>query len=194
MDFFLRVRGNPNDEIDHKKKYVLRFYFLIWSLKIWIWAFLLPLSWQSALSCPNDTAKFPNFFLRVRGDLSNEIDYKRKICSTIRFFNMISQSVNLSLFVIYKLIKRPLPSKQQGGNFLNFSLGLEETLMMRLITKEIYVLRFDFLIWSLKIWIWMSVFWLCFFFLDIRNFCYYARNRPLPSKRHGEISWISPQG
>ena len=30
--------------------------------------------------------------------------------------------------------------------FLNFSSGLEETLVMRMIAKEKYVLRFDFLI------------------------------------------------
>ena len=45
FEFFLRVRGNPNDDIDHKKKkkkknrYVLQFDFLIWSLKVWIWTF-----------------------------------------------------------------------------------------------------------------------------------------------------------
>ena len=43
--FFLRVRGDPNDEIDYKKIYILRFDFLIWSLKVWIWAFLPPISW-----------------------------------------------------------------------------------------------------------------------------------------------------
>ena len=63
---------------------------------------------------------------------------------------MISQSLNLSLFAIYKLIKRPLPSKRHG-EFSECSSGLEETLMMRLITKEKYVLRFDFLMRSLKV-------------------------------------------
>ena len=89
---------------------------------------------------------------------------KEKYVLRFGFFDMISQSVNLSLFATYKQTKRPLPSKRHRGNFLNFSSGLEETLMMRLITKEKYVLRFYFLIWSLEIWIWMSVFWLCYFF------------------------------
>ena len=101
-----------------KEKYVLLFDFLIWSLKVWIWAFLLPISF----SCLNDTGKFPKF-----------------------------------------------------------SSGLEETLVMRLITKE-KVLRLDFLIWSLKVWIW------AFFAI------YKLINRPLPSKRQGEIFWIFPQG
>ena len=41
-------------------------------------------------SRPNGTGKFSEFFLRVRGDPNDEIDHKRKICSTIRFFDMIS--------------------------------------------------------------------------------------------------------
>ena len=91
------------------------------------------------------------------------------------FFDMISQNLNLNVrFLIMLFIwtfeilllctKPPSPVQTERGNFLNFSSGLEETLMMRLITKEKYVLRFDFLIWSLKIWIWMYVFWLCYFF------------------------------
>ena len=44
----------------------------------------------------------------------------------------------------YKLVKRPLPNG--GGNFLNFSSALEETLMMRLITKEKYM-SFDSIFW-----------------------------------------------
>ena len=100
-----------------KEKYVLRFDFLIWSLKIWIW---MSVFW---------------------------------LCY---FFGH-------SIFLL--LCTKPTsPVQTTWGNFLNFSSGLEETLMMRLITKEKYVLRFDFLIWSLKIWIWMSVFWLCYFF------------------------------
>ena len=69
---------------------------------------------ETALSRPNGKGKFPRFFLRVRGDLSNEIDHKRKICSMIRFLDMISQSLNLSLFATYKLIKRTLESKRHG--------------------------------------------------------------------------------
>ena len=69
---------------------------------------------ETTLSRPNDQGKFPKFFLRVRGDFNNKIDHKRKICSTIRFFDMIFQSLNLSLFATYKLIKRPLPSKRHG--------------------------------------------------------------------------------
>ena len=94
--------------------------------KLFFWIFeIFAIMHETALSRPNVTGKFPKFFLRVRGDLSNEIDHKRKICSTIRFFDMISQSVNLSLFATYKLIKRPLPSKRHGEIFLNFSSGLE---------------------------------------------------------------------
>ena len=55
---------------------------------------------KTALSLPNGTGKFPEFFLRVRGDPYDEIDHK-KICSTIRFFDMISQSLNLSLLANY---------------------------------------------------------------------------------------------
>ena len=69
---------------------------------------------ETALSRPNGKGKFSEFFLRVRGDPNDEIDHKRKICSTIRFFDMISQSLNLSLFATYKLIKRPLPFKRHG--------------------------------------------------------------------------------
>ena len=70
---------------------------------------------ETTLSRPNGTGKFSEFFLTVRGDPNDEIDHKRKIiCSTIRFFDMISQSLNLSLFATYKLIKRPLPSKRHG--------------------------------------------------------------------------------
>ena len=124
-------------------------------IMLFFWTFdIFAFMHETNLSRPNDTGKFSEFFLRVRGDPNDEIDHKRKICSTIRFFDMISQSLNLSLFATYKLIKRPLPFKRQGGNFLNFSSGLEETIMIRLITKEKYVLRFDFLIWSFKIWIW----------------------------------------
>ena len=69
---------------------------------------------ETALSHPNGTGKFSEFFLGIRGDPNDEIDYKRKISSKIQFFDMISQSVNMSLFAIYKLIKRPLPSKRHG--------------------------------------------------------------------------------
>ena len=104
------------------------FYFSIFSYDLSKFEFECPFSdcvifWtfeffaimhETNLSRPNDTGKFSEFFLRVRGDPIDEIDHKRKICSTIRFFDMISQSVNLSLFATYKLIKRPLPSKQHG--------------------------------------------------------------------------------
>ena len=69
---------------------------------------------ETTLSRPNGTGKFSEFFLRVRGDPNDEFDYERKICSTVRFFDMISQNLNLSLFDTYKLIKRPLPSKRHG--------------------------------------------------------------------------------
>ena len=84
-------------------------------IMLFFWTFeIFAIMHETTLSCPNDTGKFSDFFLRVRGDPSDEIDYKSKICSTIRFFDMISQSLNLSLFATYKLIKRPLPSKRHG--------------------------------------------------------------------------------
>ena len=69
---------------------------------------------ETALSRPKGTGKFSDFFLRVKGDPNDEINHKRKICSMIRFFDMISQSLNLSHFATYKLIKCPLPSKRHG--------------------------------------------------------------------------------
>ena len=94
------------------KKYVLRFDFwydpskfefecpfsdyVIFFLTLEIFAIMH----ETALSRPNGTGKFPEFFLRVRGDPNDEIDHK-KICSTIRFFDMISQSLNLSFLANY---------------------------------------------------------------------------------------------
>ena len=69
---------------------------------------------ESALSRLNDTGKFPYFCLKVRPDPCDEIDHKRIICPSMRFFDMIPQSLKLSLFATYKLIKRPLASKRQG--------------------------------------------------------------------------------
>ena len=71
---------------------------------------------------------------------------KEKYVLLFKFFDMISQSLNLSLFATYQADKAPSPVQTTRGNFLNFSSGLEETLVMRLIAKEKYVLRFDFLI------------------------------------------------
>ena len=70
---------------------------------------------------------------------------------------MITQILNLNVrflivlffwtFKIFVIMHETTLSRPNGtGNFLNFSSGLEETLMMRLIAKEKYVLRFDFLI------------------------------------------------
>ena len=75
----------------------------------------------------------------------------------IRFFYMITQSLNLNVrflimlffwtFEIFAIMHETTLSRQTArGNFLNFSSRLEETLLMRLITKEKYVLRFNFLI------------------------------------------------
>ena len=89
---------------------------------------------------------FLNFSSGLEETLMMRFITKEKKGSTIRFSDMISQSLNLSLFATYNLIKRPLPSKRHGENFLNFSSGLEEALVMRFITKEKYFLRFDFLI------------------------------------------------
>ena len=78
---------------------------------------------ETALSRPNGTGEFPEFSSGFRRDPNDDIDHKRKICSTIRFFDMISQNFNLSLFGIYKLIKRPLPSKRHG-KFSEFFLSV----------------------------------------------------------------------
>ena len=69
---------------------------------------------ESALSCQNDTGKFSNFCLIVRPDPCDEIDDKRIICPSMWFFDMIPESLKLSLFATYKLIKRPLASKRKG--------------------------------------------------------------------------------
>ena len=119
-----------------KEKYVLRFKFLMWSLKVWI--------------------------LNVRFLIKLFFGYIRHFC--------------------YYAWNRPSPVETARGNFLNFSSGLEETLAMRLITKEKYVLRFDF-------------FDMISQSLDLGLFTIYKLiKHPVPSKRHGEISWISPQG
>ena len=124
--FFLRVRGDLSYEIDRKRKIcsTIQFFDMItqnlnlnvrFLIVLFFWTFdIFAIMHETNLSRPNDTGKFSVFFLRVRGDPNDEIDHKRKICSTIRFFDMISQSVNLSLFATYKLIKRPLPSKRHG--------------------------------------------------------------------------------
>ena len=62
----------------------------------------------------NDTGKFSNFCLIVRPDTCDEIDDKKIICPSMRFFDMIPQSLKLSLFATYKLIKRPLASNETG--------------------------------------------------------------------------------
>ena len=93
-------------------------------IMLFFWTFdIFAIMHETNLSRLNDMGKFSEFFFRVRGDPNDEIDYKRKICSTIRFFDMISQSVNLSLFATYKLIKRPLPSKRPGEISLIFPQG-----------------------------------------------------------------------
>ena len=75
-----------------------------------IWIFeIFAIKHESALFLPNDTVKFSKFFLRVRQKPSDEIDHKRKICSTIRFFDMIPQNFNFSLFAKFK--ERPLSPK-----------------------------------------------------------------------------------
>ena len=78
---------------------------------------------ETALSRSNGMGKFSEYFLRIRGDNNDEIDHKREICYAIRLFDMITQSVNLRLFAIYKLIKRPLPSKRQGEIFWILTQG-----------------------------------------------------------------------
>ena len=86
------------------------------------------------------------------------MDLKRKKSATIRFFDMIPQNWNLNFSFLIMLLfldipnflllctKPPSPVQTARVNFLKISSRLEETLMMRLITKEKYVLLFDFLI------------------------------------------------
>ena len=52
---------------------------------------------ESALSCQNGTGKFSNFYLIVRPDPCDEIDDKRNICPSMRFFDMTPQSLNLNI-------------------------------------------------------------------------------------------------
>ena len=68
-------------------------------IKLFFWIFeIFAIMHETVLSRSNGTGKLSEFFLRVRGGPNDEIDHKRKICSTIRFFDMISQSLNLNLF------------------------------------------------------------------------------------------------
>ena len=125
-EFILTVRRDLSNEIDRKRKICskIRFFDMItqnlnlnvrFLIVLFFWTFeIFAIMHETTLSRPNDTGKFSEFFLRVRRDNNDEIDYKRKICSTVRFFDMISQSLNLSLFATYKLIRRPLPSKRHG--------------------------------------------------------------------------------
>ena len=52
---------------------------------LFFWTFeIFAIMHETTLSRPNGTGKFSEFFpLRVRGDPNDEIDCKRKICSTI---------------------------------------------------------------------------------------------------------------
>ena len=105
--------------------------------KLVIWIFeIFAIMQETTIFHPNDTGKFPKLFFRDRGgDLNDdEIDYNRKICYTIRFFDVIPQNLNLRLFATHKLLKRPLPSKRHRK--ISYFFVLDETLMMRLITKQ----------------------------------------------------------
>ena len=58
---------------------------------LFFWTFeIFAIMHETTLSRPNGTVKFSEFLLRVRGDPNDEIDYERKICSAIRFFDIIS--------------------------------------------------------------------------------------------------------
>ena len=85
--------------------------------------------------------------------------------------------------------KAPSSIQATGGNFLNFSSKLDETLMMRLTTKEKYVLQFDFLIWSLKVWFWISVFWISLLFWYL-TFLLLCTKPPSSVQTTEETSWI----
>ena len=153
-------------------------------IMLFFWTFeIFAIMHETALSRPNGTGKFPEFLLRVRRDPNDEIDLKRKIFSTIQFFDMISQSLNLSLFATYKLIKRPLPSKRRDtGKFSKFFLRVRGDLSNEIDCKRKIcstIQFFDMISQSVN----LSLFAICKLI-----------KRPLPSKRHGEISWFFPQG
>ena len=60
-------------------------------IMLFFWTFdIFAIMHETNLSRPNDTWKFSEFFRRVKGDPNDKIDHKRKICSTVRFFDMIS--------------------------------------------------------------------------------------------------------
>ena len=59
---------------------------------------------QNGLLPSKQQGKIPEFYLRVRGDANDEIDHKRKICSTIRFFYMIIQTLNLNVRFLIKVL------------------------------------------------------------------------------------------
>ena len=79
-----------------KEKYVLRFDFfdmipqnsnlsVRFLIKLVFWTFeIFAIMHETALFRPNGTGKFPEFFLRDRGDPNDQINYKRKMFS-IRF-------------------------------------------------------------------------------------------------------------
>ena len=73
-----------------KEKYVLRFDFLIYDPSkfefecpfsdyvIFLDIRIFAIMHETALSRPNGMEKYPEFFLRVRGDPNDEIDHKNK--------------------------------------------------------------------------------------------------------------------
>ena len=144
--------------------YFLFFIFFFWYSKYLLLCTKPPSSVQTA------RGNFLNFSSQLEETLMMRLITKEKYVLRFDFFHMISQSLNLSLFAIYKLIKRPLPPKRH-----------EDRLKMRLITEEKYVLLFDF-------------FDMISQSLIFEPFAIYKLiMRPLLFKRHGVISWIFPQ-
>ena len=67
---------------------------------LFFWTFeIFAIMHETTLSRPNGTGKFSEFFVGgLEETLMMRLIAKDKICSTIRFFDMISQSLNLSTF------------------------------------------------------------------------------------------------
>ena len=158
-----------------KEKYVLRFDFLIWSLKVWIWMSVFwfklfldirnfAIMHDTAVFRPKGTGKFPEFFLRVKGDPNDEIDHKRNMFPTIRFFALIPQILNLNVRFLIKLVFRifeifaimhetALFLPKNTGKFPEFILTVRGDPNDEIDHKRKLCSTFDFLIWSLKVWI-----------------------------------------
>ena len=74
------------------------------SLSVKSGRYLLSLAFmhKTALYHPNPMGKFSKFSVRVGRDPNVEVDHIRKICPSMRFFDMIRPSLNMRLFASNK--------------------------------------------------------------------------------------------